>query len=184
MIAPTRLTYSDLDDSERLYEEIDGLLVEAPPMSFYANIMAGRLHTKLDNFSSSNELGFSAIECLFQMGAPINRNRRPDVAFVSWKRWPRTKPFPMTDNALDVVPNLLVEFVSPSDLAEETLQKMEEYFTAGAEQVWLVYPTLSRMQIFDNPTSSRWLAREDVLKDLPYLPGFQLPLCELFVENA
>jgi hypothetical protein len=61
---------------------------------------------------------------------------------------------------------------------------MEEYFRAGAEQVWRVYPTLARMQIFDSPTSSRWLAREDVLKDLPYLPGFELPLRELFVENA
>jgi Uma2 family endonuclease len=90
----------------------------------------------------------------------------------------------MTDNALDVVPNLFVEFVNPSDLTEETLQKMEEYFKAGAEQVWHVYPMLSRMQIFDNPTSSRWLARDHVLTDLPYLPGFQLPLRELFVENA
>jgi len=183
MIAPAGLTYSDLDESERLYEEIDGLLVEAPPMSFYANWIAGQLHTKLNGFVRSSKLGFATIECLFQLGEPINRNRRPDVAYVAYSRWPKEKPLPLTGSALDVVPNLFVEFVSPADLAEEVLQRMSEYFKAGAEQVWLVYPTLGCMQIFDNPTNSRWLNRDGVIENLAYLPGFAFPLSELFVEH-
>ena len=45
---------------------------------------------------------------------PVQRQRRPDVAFVSYNRWPRQRRVPRTE-AWEVVPNLVVEVVSPTD---------------------------------------------------------------------
>ena len=57
-------------------------------MSFFANWLATRLSALLFSFGDRNDLGFTAMECLFQLGEPVNRNRRPDVAFVGRERWP------------------------------------------------------------------------------------------------
>ena len=115
---PTELiaaSETDLDESERLYEEVDGQIVEAPPMSFFANWIAGRIFSDLDVYTRAHDLGFATIECLFRLALPVQRNRRPDVAFVARSRWPKNKPLPRTDNALDVTPNLMLEVISPSD---------------------------------------------------------------------
>jgi Uma2 family endonuclease len=173
----------DLDESDRLFEEVDGQLVEMPPMSFFANWIAGRIFSRLDAYCTGTDFGFATIECLFHLAMPVHRNRRPDVAVVSWRRWPKDRPLPRTGNALDVTPNLMVEVISPTDLAEAVIEKVGEYFQAGAEQVWLVYPSQSRLQIFASPTSSRWLTRDDVIADLPFLPGFQFALREIFPED-
>ncbi len=174
----------ELMECDRLYEEIDGQPVEVPEMSFYANWLGARLLGFLFPFTEAHQLGFTTTECLYHLGQPVNRNRRPDVAFVSYARWPKGKPFPKVDNALDVTPNLMVEVVSPNDLIEEVMTKLGEYFLAGAEQVWIAYPNNSTIQIFDSPTVSRWLTGDDAIENIPFLPGFRLPLRDLFVQHA
>ncbi|MBX9681886.1 MAG: Uma2 family endonuclease [Gemmataceae bacterium] len=169
-----------LISSEGLFEVVDGQAVEVPTTSFLANLIANRLMHKLSGFLDYTELGFAVAECLFKLSLPVDRQRRPDVAFVSAKRWPKENAMPLTGNSLPVTPDLLVEVVSPTDLVDEVYEKMYEYFRAGAEQVWIVHPKQGTIELFDSPMSSRWLAREQVLEGIPFLPGFRLPLAEIF----
>ncbi len=53
--------------------------------------------------------------------APVNKQRRPDVSFVSYQRWPKTEPVPET-KAWEVVPNLAVEVVSRTETMFEVLE--------------------------------------------------------------
>jgi Uma2 family endonuclease len=101
------------------------------------------------------------------------------VAFVPYARWPRTRPVPDT-NAWDVLPDLCVEVVSPTDAAEELRDKITEYFQSGVRLVWVVYPRHQVVDVYDGPTRVRILTRADALDGGPVLPGFQLPLAELF----
>ena len=55
---------------------------------------------------------------LFRLRSEPNLQRRPDAAFVSFDRWPKAWRIPQA-NAWDVVPDLAVEVVSPTNLAEE-----------------------------------------------------------------
>ena len=77
-------------------------------------------------------------------------------------------------------PDLAVEVVSKSNSATDVKDKIEEYFRAGVRLVWLVYPTQKLIDVYESPTTVRVLRREDELTGGDVLPGFRLPLTELF----
>jgi len=45
-------------------------------------------------------------------------------------------------------PEICVEVVSPSNTTKEMREKVEAYFAAGAEEVWLLYTQSNRMEFF------------------------------------
>src|SRR5439155_17439204 len=126
-------------DTEALYEVIDGQRKELPPMGASQTNVANALWGFLIPFARAQNLGRAVGEMLFNF-APINKQRRPDVAFVSYERWPKAEPVPHT-NAWDVVPELAVEVISPTETMVEVLAKVREYFHVGAQLVWLVVPS-------------------------------------------
>src|SRR4051812_30175423 len=95
---------SSFVEDEPLFEIIDGQKVELPPMSAYANQLAGRLVKKMMIFAEPRQLGEVLPETLFELPEPVSRNRRPDIAFVSYDRWPAEKKAPEDENAWPVVP--------------------------------------------------------------------------------
>ena len=148
-------------------------------MGVFAVWTASRLARFLGNFAEEN-LGRAITEALFHLPAPINRDRRPDVALVSYERWAKDRPLPATANAWDVVPNLAIEVVSPTDSVEELEQKIAEYFRAGVQLVWVVHPTRSKVHVYQSPTQITVLSKNDVLDAGTVVPGFKLALAELF----
>jgi Uma2 family endonuclease len=167
-----------------LYEVIDGERVGKQPTGIYAVWVASELHFHLAYFVRNNQLGWALTEALFHLPSPINRDRRPDVAFVSYNRWAMDQPIPPTANAWDVVPNLATEVVSPADTIHELETKIAEYFQAGAELVWVVYPPQHKIHIYESPTKVQILTTADVLDGGTVVPGFRLPLAELFSRGV
>ncbi len=153
-------------------------------MSAYAVLIMCRLFGYVSEFARRENLGQPVTEMLFHLALPVDRNRRPDGAFVSYQRWPKGRPIPGRDNAWDVVPNLAVEVVSPNDMADELLEKTDEYFRAGTELVWTVYPLQQVIYVYSSLTNIRVLTRNDELDGGNVLPGFRLPLTSLFEEEA
>jgi Uma2 family endonuclease len=171
------------DDGER-YEVIDGRRVEMPPVSAFASRIASRIVARIIAFADAHELGEAVTDTLFVLPLPRPRNRRPDGAFVSYKRWAKGQPQPIRDNAWDVVPDLAVEVVSPTDFAEDLLTKVDEYFRAGVSLVWVVYPSLRLIQIYESLTMIRVVRARDELDGGAVLPGFRVPAATLFPEAA
>jgi Uma2 family endonuclease len=168
---------------EPLYEVVRGRRVELPPMGVYANHIAFLLTLKLENFARAHALGWINIELLFVLDEGENTRRRPDVAFVSYQRWPRSKPIPEVGDWV-VVPDLAIEVVSPNDRAEDLFIKIREYFEADVRAVWVIYPRERVVHVFESFTQIRVLLRSDTLEGGTILPGFQLPLSTLFEEVA
>ena len=67
------------------------------------------------------------------------RSRRPDFIYVSYEKWP-TRRKRSKDAAWNIVPDIAVEVVSPSDIFSDVYEKVGEYFRAGFPQVWIVHP--------------------------------------------
>lgn len=164
------------------YEIVDGRRVELPPMSAFSSWITTRLGTKIAVFAEANNLGQTVIETLLDLDLPDQRNRRPDAAFFSRERWPATFNLSQEDNAWELVPDLAVEVISPTDVAESLIEKVEEYFKAGVRLVWVVYPRQGLVYVYESFTSVRILRRADTLDGGAVLPGFRLPLAELFPE--
>ncbi|MBI1832823.1 MAG: Uma2 family endonuclease [Planctomycetes bacterium] len=174
------------DDEER-YEVVDGQRMGLPPMAFFSAWLASLLLQYVAPHVRKQDLGWAVCEALFHLPAPTDRDRRPDLAFVSYQRWAKNRPFPRTENALDVVPNLATEVVSPTDIAEDLTEKIHEYFRAGVELVWVVYPLQQEIYVYRSPTQITVLTAAEELDGGTVLPGFRLPLADFFrdaVENA
>jgi Uma2 family endonuclease len=180
----------DLGDAEAaatdapLYEIIDGQRVEVPPMCAYAGIVTSRLTEQLivHNHDQSPKPGRVLPEFLFRLplGEGRGQSRRPDIAFVSFERAPADPRLRPRENAWDVVPDLAVEVISPSDLAEDQLKKVVEYFQAGVRLVWVVYPELGFVYVYRSLKAIEVLMEADVLRGDPVLPGFSMPVNLLF----
>jgi Uma2 family endonuclease len=171
---------------EPLYEVVNGQRKDLPPMSTYATEVASRLMSFLGHFALTSGAGQAFAEMLFRFPLPHDRsrNRRPDVAFVSAQRWPLDRPTVYEENAWDVVPELAVEVVSPNDLADEQMEKVREYFTAGVQFVWVIYPRQRLVYVHTGLTQVRVLAGTEELDGGALLPGFRLALPTLFGPEA
>jgi len=109
--------------------------------------------------------------------------RRPDVAFVSYQRWAKDQDL-SSGNGWEVVPDLAVEVISPTDLAAEVMRKVYEYLEAGVVEVWLVYPELRRVHRFNSIGGITSVGPAGMLDGGDLLPGFELPLADLFRNKA
>ena len=61
------------------------------------------------------------------------------------------------------MPLLAAEVVSPTNTAEDMEQKLQEYFAAGVRMVWVVYPVLRRVYVYESLTRVRILTETDDL---------------------
>jgi Uma2 family endonuclease len=166
-----------------LYEVVNGQRVELPPMSPYAAVVVSRLGYRLGPFVDEHRLGIVVTEVLFIVDPKRNLRRRPDVAFVSAERWPLDRLIPETGD-WEVIPDLAVEVISPSETWEEVLAKMDEYFEKGVRQVWTVAPISQKVYVFDSPTRVHILTAADELDGGTLLPGLRLPLAPLFQRQT
>ena len=162
-------------DEDVLYEVVDDQVVELAPMGAYEVWIATVLVARLATFATQHQLGRAVQEMLFDLTVATGRKRRPDVAFVSFDRWPLHRRIPRTE-AWEVVPNLAVEVVSRTDSVDSIVDKIAEYFHAGVERVWVVFPSQEQVYVYDSPTSVRILTRTDELSGDPVLPQLQTTL--------
>jgi Uma2 family endonuclease len=84
------------------------------------------------------------------------------------------------ESAWNVVPDLAVEIVSLTNLAEEIDGKVTDYFQSGVQLVWVFYPDTGRVYVYQSPTQVSILERTDTLGGGEVLPGFQLPIVQLY----
>jgi Uma2 family endonuclease len=171
-----------LTEDEILYEVVNGRRVEKP-MGVRSIHLANRLARRLGTFAEDNGLGNVEVEMIFVLDEAGDLQLRPDVAFVSSERWPLNRPVP-DDAAWDVVPDLAVEVVSPTNRDEEGLAKVRAYFEAGVRVVWKVYPKERVVHVYVSFTTIRVLTRADDLDGGAVVPGFRLPLAPLFEPEA
>lgn len=166
------------DHEGRLYELVDGILVEKG-MGFLESLLAAALIALLRAFVLQRRLGIVTGEA-GTMRLAAGLVRIPDVAFIAWERLPNrrilSQPIP------DVVPNLAVEVLSVSNTAGEMLRKRQEYFDASVQLLWQIDPQSRTVEVFTSPEHATFLHAAQTLDGGSVLPGFSLPLHTLFAE--
>ena len=180
--APGTATEKDVlaihDREDRLYELVDGVLVEKA-MGFRESLLAGMLIGILGGFVRARNLGLvTAPDGMMRLAPGLVRI--PDVAFISWSRLPSrrvpTEPIP------DLAPDLAVEVLSAGNTPGEMARKRQDYFAAGVQVVWQVDPNTRTVEVFTAPDQSMVLHEAQTLAGGTVLPDFTLPLQELFGE--
>ena len=116
-----------------------------------------------------------------EVGIYIRRNpdriRAADVAFVSKQRLPV-----VPSRYLDVAPELIIEILSPGDRWQDVRQKLEDYFSIGVDQVWIVEPDNQTVLAYTSPTTLEKFGLNDTVPGFGPLDGFTLSVAALFAN--
>lgn len=179
---PGTATLQDVLDVEqregKLCELVAGVLVEKT-MGYSESQLAGFLLGLLNAFVIPRNLGIvTAPDGTVELMAELVRI--PDVAFTRWERMPgRRRPVAPIPR---LVPNLAIEVLSRSNTPGEMTVKRQDYFAAGVEIVWEIDPEARSVAVYTALTASTLLRIGDTLTGGTVLPGFALPVAELFAE--
>ena len=163
--------------SDTSFEVVNGVAVEKA-MSVFDQVVGGIVHGHLAAFAGQSGLGRAFVETMFAIPRSGN-DRKPDAGFVSFDRWPKARGVPRR-NAWPVAPDLAVEVISPSEKGFDILGKLHEYFAGGVRSVWLLWPNVGQVYCYSSPTAVRILSRADELAGDPVVPGFRVPVADLF----
>jgi Uma2 family endonuclease len=167
-----------LQSKTRLCELVEGVLVEKA-VGYRESLLALALAELLRAFVRQNNLGLVSGEAGLLRLAP-NLILGPDVAFVSWGRIPGGR---VPEAAIpDLAPDLAVEVLRESNTPGEMRRKRREYFAAGVRCVWEVDPDARAVEVFTSPAESNIIPESQTLDGGDVLPGFTLPLTQLFAE--
>jgi Uma2 family endonuclease len=181
MVTTRILTAEDLEamgEAGLRYEIVRGELREHQGMGILHGASGGRLHGALAMFVFERDLGevlTSDTRYVFPDDPPSTL--APDISFVRGDRWP---PGELPDRYGRIVPDLVAEFKSPSNTEPEMLERVNIYLEAGVPLVWLVRPSQRTITVFRADGSTRLLTETDELDGAPVLPGFRLPVSEVF----
>lgn len=162
----------------RLFELVDGTLVEKI-MGYRESFVAAFLIIRIGNFVLPRKLGkVSGADGMMKLFPKLVRI--PDVAFASWQRFEGGKvpkrPVP------SLVPDLAVEVLSEGNRAAEIERKLDDYFRAGVRLVWLVDCDRRTVTVYTSRTDPQVLDSAATLTGGDVLPGFELPLAQLFAQ--
>ena len=114
-------------------------------------------------------------------GVRLERNpdtvREPDVGFISAGRLPLDVE---ANSYYEVVPELVVEIASPNDTRREVNDKALMWLHYGVALVWVAYPDTRTIDVHQSGSPVVTLSEADILDGAPALPGFTLPVREVF----
>ena len=168
------------------YEVVNGEIVEVEPMSAYAAEVANILNEELVIFGRRTKLGRSRVElaCTVPLPEDATRNRIPDLSFFTFDRWPAERPVPFFGNPIDIVPDLAVEVVSPTDDWEDVIEKAYEYLRGGVRLVWVITPKHKQVYVYKSHDDVKILNATNELDGGDVLPGFSVNVGSLFPPIA
>ena len=180
MAVQTLLTVEEFDriaalpeNADKRLEFIGGEIIDVVTNNYNSEIAATIL-AEIKVYAKTHDLGRVTGA---DGGYKVSGERYiPDVAFISKSKQPASSHEAYNSNA----PDLAVEVVSPTDSTKEILDKVANYLAAGTV-VWLIYPDKRQAKIYEPGQPVKTIIAEGVLDGGSVLPGFKLPLKDVFI---
>ena len=163
--------YADREDGYK-YEWNDGIVEKYQGMNqqqaeIYFLLMAyfqkteasktgGGLITETDMLTTSNQL------------------RRPDISFYTGEQRRLMK------QGENQIAPWVAEVISPSDNANKINSKLDEYFLAGVQVVWHIFPESKQVYVYTSPESVTICRGQTVCSAAPALPDLVISAEVLF----
>lgn len=163
------------------FELVNGKLEELN-VSMLSSFIAGKTYKAIDRYIDAGHPGWvfpegTSFQCFPDDPGKV---RKPDTAFIALDRL--TAQQARTEGHCPIAPDLVVEVISPNDYAKLVNQKLAEWRGAGVRLVWVIDPDTQTVHAYraDRPNSSDVWHAADTLTGEPVLPGFRIPVADLF----
>ncbi len=170
-----------LPDQGMGLELIDGQLRETSA-TFLSQHIAGLVMARLREYAERRNLGwvFGAGLSFRCFPSDTQKVSRALVSFIPYARLAPSEVQARRQGHCTVVPDLVVEVVSPNDLAYEVNEKRIEWLEAGAKLVWVIDPVQETIHAYRADGTVHLFGRSDALTAEPVLPQFTVSVAELF----
>lgn len=166
---------AELPDDDFRYALIRGELYRMPPTKpRHGRVVhtAGRL---IGNFVADRDLGIIYDQSGFLFERDPDTVLGPDLSFVQSAHVPADEDvFPL------LAPDLVVEVISPSQTGPSIEVKVAIYLAAGVRLVWAIDSARRTVHVRRADGTELLLSVEDVIDGEDVLPGFRLPVAQLF----
>jgi Uma2 family endonuclease len=160
-------------------ELVRGELIEMSPSGYEHGRLAAEIAGILREFVKPRGLGaITGAESGFLLERNPDTVRAPDVGFIRADRLPTEK----LSGFFDGPPDLAVEILSPSDRAGEVIAKVHEWLHSGCKTVWIVDPETETITVHESKERIFELSKSDSLSGGEVLPGFCVPVHDIFGE--
>jgi len=137
--------YFALPDDGAKYELIDGVVLMSPSATPRHQLVALAILRQLADHVENNNLGLvlheTDVRLLRGAGRP-DVVYRPEIIFITAERAAGI------ENRIEVVPDVVVEVISPSSRGLDTETKYADYERAGVREYWLIDPEEDRMTFY------------------------------------
>ncbi|MCF8243856.1 MAG: Uma2 family endonuclease [Saprospiraceae bacterium] len=111
---------------------------------------------------------------LTDMDTSPEQLRRPDIAYYTTEQLPK-----MWAGENQVAP-WVCEVISPTDRAEDVNSKLVEYFNAGVQVVWHIFPHAQKVDVYTSPEHVTICMGKTVCSGAPALADFEMKAEGLF----
>jgi Uma2 family endonuclease len=173
-----------LEEFERLPEEdefivelVRGRIVrERRPPGLQYGMIASQLLYPVASYVHEKGNGVALARTGFLLNEDPPTVRCPVMSFIAEDNLTEGIPegFP------NFAPDLAVEIVTPSTTAETIQEKVLEYLEKGSRLVWVVVPRTRSITTYGSIRDVRLLLEGGILDGADVLPGFRLPVSEIF----
>jgi len=181
---PPRSPLLSADEFLRLHEDdrtelVRGVVEEIPVPHPVHGYVCSNVAGEIRSFVREHDLGRVMTNDTFvRTGSDPDTIRGADICYFSFSRLAKG---PLPRGLLPVVPDLVIEVRSPSDRSGSVDEKINEYIAAGVTVAVLIDPDKGTVAIHRSNELPQMLNRHDVLTIPEVLPGFSLPIEQLFV---
>ncbi|MDZ4764905.1 MAG: Uma2 family endonuclease [Chloroflexota bacterium] len=166
------------DADDRLLELIDGETIEKMPSEAHGLVQSNFVLV-FKPFVRKHKLGRVTTEPRHRTKNDNRNVRLPDVAFTSTER-----KLPLTTKgSVPQMPDLIVEIQSPDDSMASLRRKAAYYLANGVKIVILAYPSKRLLEVYRDNGDIDILRETDTLEGYDVLPGFTIPVHELFEDD-
>jgi Uma2 family endonuclease len=164
------------------FELVEGALTARKTMGALSDHVAARFVVRLGAFVEGRGAGhvFGA-ETTYHCFGHEATGRRADASFVARGRLPGER---IPEGTIDVPADVVVEVISPNDLASEVEEKVKLYLRHGFGEVWVVYPETRSMYVYRKGAPVLALEAGDTLTGRGALEGFACPVAQFFPPPA
>lgn len=162
---------------EGFFELVDGQL-ERVHMSPFTSRVAVRLSSRLQSHCEETQAGVVYdSEVYYRCFRNPKTGRKPDISLIRKARLPLDAD---EVGYFTLVPDLIVEVVSPKDKALKVERKIREYRQAGVALLWVIYPHERFAKVFHQGAYDE-IEDDGYLDGRDVLPGFRVRLAELLL---
>ena len=174
------LTYDDyalLPQDRNRYEILEGELYMTPSPLLIHQVVLIRLALILTVYEIERQLGLVLVAPMDVLLSEFNIVQ-PDITFIH-----RSKVPPFTAKNLVVVPDLVVEILSPGSIEQDRTHKKRIYARHGVPHYWIVDPEGRTFDVYVLEGSEYRLAASFAGNDSavsPLFPDLQIPLANLW----